>query len=139
MKPSFAILTLTLLLVLHSSGQEGAPGAGDAAVYDEDPGHLWNQLNEALFVRTAPDGKRFGRDELDILYWPTTKNLLFEPSHQKAFAALDEFIDKHGEKLIRDPLKRALLQRDLWELFDWSATSFANSETAWAAEVENAK
>jgi hypothetical protein len=30
----------------------------------------------------------------------------------------------HGEKLIPDPLKRVLLQRDLWELFDWSAKPF---------------
>jgi hypothetical protein len=30
-------------------------------------------------------------------------------------AVLDEFISTHGERLVRDPLKRAWLQRDLWE------------------------
>jgi hypothetical protein len=34
---------------------------------------------------------------------------------------LDEFLDKKGEGLVKNPLKRALLQRDLWTLFDWAA------------------
>ena len=34
---------------------------------------------------------------------------------------LDEFLDKRGEGLVKEPLKRALLQRDLWALFDWAA------------------
>ncbi|HKI70270.1 MAG TPA: hypothetical protein VKA67_11815, partial [Verrucomicrobiae bacterium] len=80
---------------------------------------------EALFIRTGPDGKEYGADELDILYWFRTKHFLEGTSHKKALAILDEFIDKHGEKLIHDPLKRALLQRDLWALFDWAAVPFA--------------
>lgn len=96
-------------------------------IYDSDPKHLWNRLNETLFVRTAQDGKKYGPDELDILFWDDTKYLLEGPSHRKALAILDEFNTPHGEKLIRDPLKRALLQRDLWELFDWSATSWRDA------------
>jgi len=68
----------------------------------------------------------FGLDELDILYWGRTTNLLAGTSHHKALAILDEFIHTHGEKQIHDPLKRALLQRDLWELFDWS-TGYSSS------------
>jgi hypothetical protein len=33
---------------------------------------------------------------------------------------LDEFLASHGEKLIADPLRRAIFQRDLWAVFDWS-------------------
>ena len=95
-------------------------------IYDPNPNHLWNRLNETLFERTAQDGKKFGLNELDILYWARTTNLLSGPSHQKALAILDEFIHTQGEKQIHDPLKRALLQRDLWELFDWS-TGYASS------------
>jgi hypothetical protein len=91
---------------------------GENTIYDSDPNHLWNHLNETLFERTAQDGKRYGLDELDVLYWPFTKNLLTEPSHDRAMAALDEFIQSHGEKEIQEPLKRAWLQRDLWTLFD---------------------
>jgi hypothetical protein len=32
---------------------------------------------------------------------------------------LEEFVKNKGEKLIDDPLKRALLQRDLWLVFNW--------------------
>jgi hypothetical protein len=46
--------------------------------------------------------------------------LLEEPSHTNAVAVLDEFLAAHGEALIRDPLKRAMLQRDLWAVFDWT-------------------
>jgi hypothetical protein len=97
-------------------------------IYDSNPKHLWNRLNETLFQRTAQDGKKFGLDELDILYWFRTQTLLTEPTHQQALAVMDEFIHSHGEKLISDPLKRALLQRDLWELFDWSAKRFWKPE-----------
>ena len=31
---------------------------------------------------------------------------------------LREFLDHHGEALIDEPLKRAMLQRDLWAVFD---------------------
>ncbi len=106
---------------------------GEQTIYDQDPHHLWNRLNETLFSRTAPDGKRFGLDELDILYWRTTKHLLESPSREKALAVLDEFINTNGERLVRDPLKRAWLQRDLWELFDWSAKPFRNPDNARAS------
>jgi len=95
-------------------------------IYNSDTNHLWNRLNEALFERTAQDGKKYGLDELDILYWARTTNLLAGASHQQAISVLDEFIGTHGENLIHNPLKRALLQRDLWELFDWS-TGYASS------------
>jgi hypothetical protein len=75
----------------------------DNTIYDPNPNHLWNRLNETLFIRTAQDGKKYGLNELDILYWRNTKNLLIEPSHHKALAILDEFIHTHGEKLIHDP------------------------------------
>ena len=89
-------------------------------VYDPNPKHLWNRLNQTLFERTAADEKKYGLDELDILYWADTTNLLSGSSRREAFAVLDEFIDTHGEKLIADPVKHALLQRDLWQLFDWT-------------------
>jgi hypothetical protein len=82
---------------------------------------LWNQLNTALFARTAADGATYGLDGLDILYWPGTRHLLTEPSHSAAIRALDRFINEHGELPLPDPLERALLQRSLWQLFDWTA------------------
>ncbi|MGD0744130.1 MAG: hypothetical protein ABSA45_03150 [Verrucomicrobiota bacterium] len=124
MKKCAAIIIATVLL--GAIVLEAADAPDGNTIYDPNPNHLWNRLNETLFERTAQDGKKYGLDELDILYWGRTTNLLAGASHQQALSVLKEFINTHGEKLIHDPLKRALLQRDLWELFDWS-TGYASS------------
>jgi hypothetical protein len=90
-------------------------------VYDADPEHLWNRLYAALYVRTTADGQSYGQDELDPLLWENSTYLLTEPRYQQVFGLLNEFLDKHGERLIAHPLKRALLQHDLWAVFDWLA------------------
>jgi hypothetical protein len=117
MKYAPSILFLFLFTVFGATAD--APPTPHT-VYDPSPNHLWNRLNQSLFIRTAPDGRQYGTNELDIMYWDMTTNLLSGASHQEALAILDEFINTHGEKLIQDPLKKALLQRDLWALFDWS-------------------
>lgn len=96
-------------------------------IYNSNPDHLWNRLNRTLFLRTALDGQQYGLNELDILYWYRTTNLLAGVSHQRALSVLDEFINQHGERLIDDPLKKALLQRDLWALFDWAAAPLSST------------
>ena len=111
------IFAAALLSASHM--EAGTPDAD--AIYDSNPNHLWNRLNKTLFERTALDGRHYGLDQLDILYWGRTTNLMTGASHQQALSVLNEFINTHGERLIHDPLKRALLQRDLWALFDWSA------------------
>lgn len=118
MKTIGTIIAVVLFCVIESQGDTTT---AENTIYDSDTNHLWNRLNETLFVRTAPEGDKYGLDRLDILYWAETKHLFTEPSHRQALTILDEFINTHGEKLIHDSLKRALLQRDLWELFDWSA------------------
>src|SRR5262249_3913862 len=40
--------------------------------------------------------------------------------HKTALAVLDEFLAQDGEELVREPTKRAFLQRDLWAVFDWT-------------------
>jgi hypothetical protein len=112
-----------LALSLSSGLRAADPAANAATFYDGDPQHLWNRLNLTLLDRVAADGRHFGIGELDILFWMNTKHLLEGSSHKRAIAVMDEFIQKKGERLMRDPLKRALLQRDLWQLFDWSAKS----------------
>lgn len=89
------------------------------AIYHADPEHLWNRLYEALFVRVGPDGRTYGQDRLEPLLWPESKYLLEERPNKRATAVLEEFLKSKGEKLIDDPLKRAILQRDLWLVFNW--------------------
>jgi len=92
-----------------------APAAPVAVtIYDPDRQHVWNRLHRALWVRSGPDGKEYGHDRLDPLLWMETKHLLEGKSHEQAIAVLDEFLTAHGEKLVNNPLKRAILQRDLW-------------------------
>ena len=107
------------LLICLLFWASAAPAAGKPQA---DTRPVWDRLNDALFVRAASDdGEQYGRAELDILFWSSTKHLLTSPSHERAIRVLDEFIRTRGERLIQDPLKRALLQRNLWALFDWSA------------------
>src|SRR4051812_22493993 len=108
----------TLVVALGSLGPS-APAAPETsapaeAVYHKDPEHLWNRLADALYARVGPDGKTYGRDRLEPLLWTFSKHLLEERSNQQAVTALDEFLRKNGETLVDDPVKRAMLQRDLW-------------------------
>ncbi|HEV3027037.1 MAG TPA: hypothetical protein VG457_05650, partial [Planctomycetota bacterium] len=48
---------------------------------------------------------------------PDSKFLTEEPSYQQAIALLDEFLKGRADERINDPLKRAILQRDLWAVF----------------------
>jgi hypothetical protein len=117
---SFVIAPI-ILTIRHSAQSERQSASTPHAVYDSNPDHLWNRLHRAFYVRTARNGEEYGRDELDPLLWAETKHLLVGPSHQQAIKLLDEFLSVNGAALITDPLKRAMLQRDLWAIFDWSA------------------
>lgn len=99
------------------------------SIYDSDPNHIWNRLFVAFYRQkfagisftnlgqiTGPEW--VGPDVLDppIGYHP--KFLLEDEPFGKCDAVLDEFLNRNGAGLIRDPLKRAFLQRDLWAVFD---------------------
>jgi hypothetical protein len=89
-------------------------------LYDADPNHIWNRLYRTFYRRESRDGHEYGYDELDPLLWIRTKYLLTDPASRQALTVLDEFLSTHAEKAINDPLKRAILQRDLWAIFDWT-------------------
>jgi len=90
--------------------------------FDSDPNNPWNRLYGTLFIRPAWDGKLYGLDEMDPLYWRDTHYLLDGPMHQKVLGVLDDFIQADSARLVTDPLERALFQRILWALFDSLAT-----------------
>ena len=104
-----------------SAVDEGtAPDSVAWNLYDADPNHIWNRLYRTLYRRQSSDGKEHGYDELDPLLWAYTKDLLVDPGYGAAIDVLDEFLTSHSERAINDPLKRAILQRDLWAVFDWT-------------------
>jgi len=129
MRVSLPLITLSLLL-LTSSNPTHSVSAGNAtrpasrepaALYDPNPNHFWNQLFDVLFTRNDRYGHKYGKDALDPILFGNTKHLLEGESHREALRVLDEFLQTHAKKQIHEPLKRAMLERDLWAVFDWSA------------------
>jgi hypothetical protein len=106
------------------------------SVYDPNPNHLWNRLFRQFYVRKAWDEREYGGDVLDPPLWKETHYLVSGPSHRQATKILDEFLSTRGERLISDPLKRAMLQRDLWAVFDWLADRWTEESKSNTAELE---
>jgi hypothetical protein len=107
--------------------------SSEVTLYDPDPKHLWNRLHQALHVRLTdlgnpeteqdllPGDQSSHALELDAFLWPNRSTYLrLGQRHKTALAVLDEFLARDGEKLVREPTKRAFLQRDLWAVFDWT-------------------
>jgi hypothetical protein len=74
-----------------------------------------------VFIRQTADGKQYGADALDPLMWWQTRHLLTGESHSRTLQCLDEFLRADAEHLVADPLQQAILQHDLWAVFDWVA------------------
>lgn len=80
--------------------------------------HAWNRLYRLLYVRTTQDGKPYPYDGLEAPFGGATSFLIDGPSHRQAVDLLDEFLRTDADRLVKDPLRRALLYRDLWYVFD---------------------
>lgn len=100
------------------------------AIYDPDPEHIWNRLHNHLFGRVVAGGRAYGLDTLDPPLWSETRYLLEGPSSQKALALLDEWLATHAERLEENPLKRAMMQRDLLATYMWAARQTSDGHPA---------
>lgn len=96
-------------------------------LYHRDPAHLWNRVHAALMIRSGPDRRPYGQDRLEPLLWADSDHLLKGVASERAAAVLDEFARDNGERLIDDPVKWAVLHRDLWMVSNWLAGT-ADSE-----------
>jgi len=103
----------------HHGNRLQADGICDVreAVFDRDPQHPWNRLHRLFYSRTTQDGKVYDQESLEPLFVPRSKFLTEGPSFRQAVTLLDEFLKERGDERIKDPLKRAVLQRDLWAVF----------------------
>jgi hypothetical protein len=102
---------------LAGSQSTGVPST-DVGVYAPDSDHIWNRLFRLFYVRQAQNARVYGGDELDPYLWSQTKYLLSGSSHEEALKLLDEFLQQHSERLIRDPVRRAVFQRDLLAVYE---------------------
>lgn len=100
-------------------------------LYDTDPNHLWNRLYSALYIRPRhlpaageqPATIRYeGGDVIEFLAWGRTEYWSTEAMFAKLAPLLDEFIDSSHDSerspQMNDPLRRIVLQHDLWAAFD---------------------
>jgi hypothetical protein len=128
MRPTATFMLLAVILIALPTTEKSQQGSEiSVAIYDGNPAHIWNRLYSALRVREDLQGKVYGEDSLDPMLWPQEQHLLSEPSHGVALRMLDQFLRTHAENLTKDPLKRAMLQRDLWDVFDWSVQQYSRS------------
>ena len=98
------------------AGDEGLPAAEQ--LFDPDPAHPWNQLHRVFYVREMAKGRTYFHDGPDAPFGREGPFLVEGGSHAKAIETLDAFLKAKDDERIQDSLKRALLQRDLWHVFD---------------------
>ena len=125
-----ALAWVCVTAIVVSTGQVRPATSSVPPLYHANPNHLWNRIHDVFQVRVARDGTRHGLDTVDPQLWRETRHLLSGPSHARAVAVLDEFLSSHGERLIADPLRRAVFQHDLWSIFDWLVTTSDGDLTA---------
>ncbi len=109
--------------------------ANSLPIYDKNPAQIWNRLYIALRVRADQQGNIYGADSLDPMLWQKSEQLLSQPSHEVALRVMDEFLRTHAETEIQDPLKKALLQHDVWAVFDWSVARSTIKPPRYAKEI----
>jgi len=113
----------------HQAGPLAGTLKSDAPlpIYDADPGHLWNRMFAAFYIRPrllpAEDGQpemvRYeGGDVIEFLAWGQTTHWSSEAVFQKVNPLLDEFLERDGSRMIAEPLKRVVFQHDLWAVYD---------------------
>jgi hypothetical protein len=97
-------------------------------LFDADPQHLWNRIFAAATIRPSrlssqrggpPVPRIEGGDRIELLVWGGTRYWDEPANVARLEGLLDQFLAQKGERLSADPLKRVLLQHDLWALFDY--------------------
>jgi hypothetical protein len=88
-------------------------------VSTEQP-ELWTKVYAALDIWFEERDRLFDLIPVSLGHRRANNDLLDDVHFPVAIAALNEFQALHGETLTSDSLRRAMLQRDLMNLFIWS-------------------
>ncbi len=98
------------------------------ALYDTDPNSLVNRLFAAFYIRDSniptkrggtPIRRIEGGDVIDFLAWPGSGYWSSPATCQRLSSLLDECLADLSRVRPADPVRRAMLQRDLWAPFDF--------------------
>lgn len=98
------------------------------AIYHSDPQHVWNRLFAALYTRESnlpakagsePIRRLEGGDYIDFLAWGGSVYWSQKATTERLTRLLDEFLDDRAANPHAEPLKRALMLRDLWAAHDF--------------------
>ena len=98
------------------------------ALYDADPHSLVNRLHAAFFIRPSeiatkrggtPVRRIEGGDVIDFLAWPGSGYWSDAETSGRLSSILDECLADPSRVRPADPLRRAILLRDLWAPFDF--------------------
>jgi hypothetical protein len=132
----FFIGVLVLGIFPGPLGQSLGPGAAapdsenSVTVFASSRSHTWNRLYATMFIREDLPDTKLVPDALDPPLWDTSEYLLIEPAHDRFLRILDDFLRTHAENLVRDPIKRGIMARDLWAIFDWSVAQQSRRDHA---------
>lgn len=113
----------------HAGDLAGSLKSADPLpLYVADPQHLTNRLFAAFYIRTShiptkrggePVPRIEGGDVLDFQAWPGSAYWSSEETCERLNKILDECLADPQRFRPNDPLKRAVLLRDLWAPFDY--------------------
>src|SRR6185437_13361225 len=120
--PAAAMICLAVLGLLSAGSAPPKDGeAKDQAaekLFDIDPAHPWNHLHQLFYVRQVGKGRTYIHQGPDAPFGRQGPFLIEGPSHDRTLKTLDAFLRSKDDERIKDSLKRAILQRDLWYVFD---------------------
>ncbi|HEV3143747.1 MAG TPA: hypothetical protein VGZ47_07685 [Gemmataceae bacterium] len=105
-------LTSSALLAIFAL----AASADDKTLFDPDPDHVVNRMHRHLYWQNANAGIN-EQDRLEPVPILDSPFLLDGHSPRQAIELLDAFLALKPEQRPKDPLKRAILQHDLWAVF----------------------
>src|SRR5262249_23719230 len=90
--------------------------ADDKVIFDSNPESLVNRIHRHLFWQNEKAGIN-EQERLEQLQLPESPFLIEGRSPKQAIELLDAFLALKPEQRPKDPVKRAILQHDLWAVF----------------------
>src|SRR5579872_3140651 len=106
---------------------------GGDPLYDPDPDHPWNAVHHVFYSRRFSNGDVYEHEAaLDPPWLNWSRFYNDEEFHKHVTGVLDRFLKQPEEEVERQPaLRRAILLRDLWPVFDaQTVQNLAKTDTA---------